>query len=191
MKKRDRDKTHAIENDSNFGPDLSNEEQDQHDTNLVDQVADKTTGAKPYESDNAVVQAKMRAAACQPKVVNDSIDPAEPSPTAKSPTFTSGGGGIDYEDYVVAYHLTMMLLQRTPLGNKFGAIQRVLWQAEDTGWLFDDVVVCNGNGMQAGISAKTDVHLNSNGFSDDFAKRAWTQYTSISDRTFNSGDLIC
>ena len=163
---------------------------------LAEKIVAKLTGAKPFESDCAMVDARINESSCNSQLLrpsNASNDAAvEPNiPTSKSPTFTSGGGGIDYEDYVVAYYLAMMLLQRMPLGSNFGTIERVLWQAEDTNWLFDDVVVCNASGQEAGISAKTDVHLNSNGFSDDFARRAWSQFRSESGRTFADGDLIC
>ena len=173
------------------------EENHEQEFDLAKQIVAKATGVEPYESDKMEVDARLRDSTTKPHMVSsmreaETMDSASENLTSRSPTFLSGGGGFDYEDYVVAYYLAMMLLQRMPLGAKFGLVERVLWQAEDTGWdFFDDLVLISGTGLQAGISAKTDEHLNTSGFEKGFVSRAWAQFDSTVEREFNEGDLIC
>lgn len=192
MKKPNRKAPNSLEAAQSTESDRAREDQSSNDQAMVEQIIGKATGATPYESDNTAVRASMLEASGEPRIV-DPLAESDGNNIApsKSPTFTSGGGGFDYEDFVAAYYLAMMLLDRRPLGNEFGGIQSVLWQAGDIGWLFDDVVVCGDSESQAGISVKTDAHVNSNGFSTDFVKRAWAQYKSTCGRTFASDDLIC
>ncbi len=91
----------------------------------------------------------------------------------KAPTYLTGGGGFNFEDAIAAYHLILMLAERHPFDNAFGLIVQIKWQGSDSGWQLDDLVLVGSHGHEAGISIKSESHLKSTGFSEDFSKRCW------------------
>src|ERR1700693_2567355 len=56
--------------------------------------------------------------------------------------YSTGGGGANFEDYVGAYYLSMMLLRATPLGQSAAAVAReVQFQSLYRGEPVDDLRV--------------------------------------------------
>src|SRR6516164_4427841 len=63
----------------------------------------------------------------------------------KAPVRVTGGGGCIYEHLVAARFLLDLLGGTNALGVDFGRITRIHWQARDSGWLADDLVIaCKG-----------------------------------------------
>lgn len=113
-------------------------------------------------------------------------------PTKRASTFLTGGGGFGFEDAVAAYYLVMMLGERIPLGNQLGAPTKTMWQASESEWDLDDLVICGQSNYEAGISIKSSAHLKTTGFSKDFVERCWRQFRGESGRQFDlDGDLLC
>jgi hypothetical protein len=59
----------------------------------------------------------------------------------KAPVQVTGGGGFRYENSAAARFLLNLLGGTNGLGVDFGQITRIDWQARDSGWLTDDLVI--------------------------------------------------
>src|SRR5262249_16521467 len=59
----------------------------------------------------------------------------------KAPVQATAGAGFRYEDAVAARFLLDLLGGTNALGVDFGRITRIDWQARDSGWLADDLVI--------------------------------------------------
>jgi hypothetical protein len=70
--------------------------------------------------------------------------------------------------------------QTHTLGMKhFGKVVRLDWQARDSGWLFDDLVITSALGAKprtAAISVKSGQQVNVRGFPGDFVKTLFTRH---------------
>jgi hypothetical protein len=113
----------------------------------------------------------------------------------KAPVQASGGAGFRYENAVAARFLIDLLNGTNSLGLDFGHVRRVDWQARDSGWLADDLVVtciCSGEDRAAGISIKSAQQVTRGGFPSDFVAVAWAQWLGFkTDRKFRgSNDAI-
>ena len=67
--------------------------------------------------------------------------------TRRAPVQVTGGAGFRYENSVAARFLLDLLGGANALGVDFGRITRIDWQARDSGWLADDLVIaCRTSG---------------------------------------------
>jgi hypothetical protein len=113
----------------------------------------------------------------------------------KAPVQLTGGAGFHYEDPVAARFLLDLLAGSNALGVDFGRIVRLDWQARDSGWLADDLVVtCKHSSGEraAGMSIKSAQQVTRAGFPQDFVETAWAQWLGIkTDRKLrDSSDAI-
>ena len=113
----------------------------------------------------------------------------------KAPVQLTGGAGFRYENPVAVRFLLDLLAGSNALGVDFGRIVRLDWQARDSGWLADDLVVTckqsSGN-RAAGISIKSAQQVTRAGFPHDFVEIAWAQWLGVkTDRKLrDSNDAI-
>ena len=80
---------------------------------------------------------------------------------------------------VAARFLLDLLAGTNNLGGDFGRINRIDWQARDSGWLADDLVVSCSHpegDRAAGISIKSHQQVTRNGFPAEFVEIAWRQW---------------
>ena len=113
----------------------------------------------------------------------------------KAPVQLTGGAGFRYENSVAARFLLDLLSGTNALGVDFGRIIRIDWQARDTGWLADDLVITcqtSGGDRTAALSIKTSQQVTRAGFPHDFVEIAWAQWLGIkTDRKLrDSNDAI-
>jgi hypothetical protein len=98
----------------------------------------------------------------------------------KAPVGNTGGGGFSFENAVAARCMLDLFGQTHALGMKsFGKIVRLDWQARDSGWLLDDLVVTSQIAAccrSAGISMKSGQNVTVQGFPADFVTTAWSQW---------------
>jgi hypothetical protein len=114
----------------------------------------------------------------------------------KAPTGNTGGLGFSFENSVAARFILDLFGQTHTLGMKdFGKVVRLDWQARESGWLFDDLVITSALGAKsrtAAISVKSGQQVTVKGFPGDFVKTGWSQW--FSDGTGRSiartGDVI-
>lgn len=96
----------------------------------------------------------------------------------KAPASLTGGAGCRFEDYVAArFHLDS-LAGTNSLGSGFGRITQVDWQAQDGGWLADDLYVsCEVSSTQPeiGLSIKSDRQVTKTSFPKEFVAICWSQ----------------
>ena len=59
----------------------------------------------------------------------------------KAPVRSTGGSGYNFEDQCAAYLAVDLLGGRQFLGTDVGAINRIDFQAQESDWLFDDLVL--------------------------------------------------
>jgi hypothetical protein len=101
----------------------------------------------------------------------------------KAPVQATGGAGFRYENAVAARFLLDLLGGTNALGVDFGRITRIDWQARDSGWLADDLVIAckpsGGDRRTAALSIKSSQQLTRAGFPGDFVKIAWAQWLGI------------
>lgn len=122
--------------------------------------------------------------------------PAKPSVKKKAPVGNTGGGGFSFENTVSARFMLDLIGQTNALGRKaFGQVVRLDWQARESGWLFDDLVVTFQNASSrrtAGISIKSGQKVTTQGFPPDFIATAWSQWFADStNRTFaGTADVV-
>lgn len=72
-----------------------------------------------------------------------------------------------------------LLQSRSSLGAEWGAVVRVTWQARESGWLADDLVLaCQRGDLEStvALSLKRNRQVTSAGFPDVFRKLAWDQW---------------
>jgi hypothetical protein len=115
--------------------------------------------------------------------------------TQKGPVYGTGGAGHQFDDHVAARFLVDLLSASNTLGESFGQVTAIQWQARDTGWLFDDLVVESSTvdgGRSASISVKSGRYLNQSGFPADFVQTAWEQWHGVNTprRLKGSRDVI-
>jgi hypothetical protein len=98
----------------------------------------------------------------------------------KAPVQATGGAGFRYENAVAGQFLLDLLGGTNALGVDFGRITRIDWQARDTGWFADDLVItCSdlaGDRRTAALSIKSAQQVTRVGFPEDFVKIAWAQW---------------
>jgi hypothetical protein len=113
-------------------------------------------------------------------------------PKKKAPVQVTGGGGFRYENSAAARFLLDLLSGTNSLGAEFGRVTRVDWQARDTGWLADDLVItcAHPDGERtAGVSVKSAQQVTAGGFPKDFVEIAWAQwFGSGTNRKLSGGD---
>lgn len=113
----------------------------------------------------------------------------------KAPVGNTGGSGFSFENSVAARFMLDLLGQTHTLGAKgFGKVVRLDWQARDSGWLLDDLVVTSqlhAHRRSAGISIKSGQKVTVRGFPPEFSRTVWAQWFSQqTTRTFaRSGDV--
>lgn len=61
--------------------------------------------------------------------------------TEKAPVALTGGAGFEFHDCVAARFMIDLLHGRCSLGAEWGAIVKVAWEARESGWLADDLVL--------------------------------------------------
>jgi hypothetical protein len=99
----------------------------------------------------------------------------------------TGGGGYDFEDEVAAGLLVAMLSRGFPLGADEGYPVQLDWQVKEGGWHLDDLLLRLKQAEEeaaCAISVKSNVQLNSNGFSGSFVQDAWDQWRGDSSNPF-------
>jgi hypothetical protein len=77
----------------------------------------------------------------------------------KAPAKLTGGAGFRYEDLVAARFFLELLGGTNALGQDFGKVARVDWQARDADWLADDLAVtsnASSGKRAAGLSIKSN-----------------------------------
>ena len=99
----------------------------------------------------------------------------------KAPVGLTGGEGFRFENCVAARFLVDLLGGTNSLGNEFGRVVRVDWQARDAGWLADDLAItCKpigpGGDRSAGLSIKSDRQVTASGFPLNFVAAIWAQW---------------
>jgi hypothetical protein len=102
----------------------------------------------------------------------------------KAPVGLTGGEGFRFENSVAARFLLDLLGGTNSLGDDFGRVDRVDWQARDAGWLVDDLAITckltgTGDDRAAGLSIKSDRQMTAAGFPAGFAKTLWEQWLGI------------
>ncbi len=117
------------------------------------------------------------------------------SPSAKAPVSLTGGRGFRFENEVAARLLLDMLGATNVLGDKFGTIARLDWQARESGWLADDLVAScetSAGPRVAALSLKSGQSVTNNGFPNEFVEIAWQQWKqNDTEREFQkSNDVI-
>lgn len=75
--------------------------------------------------------------------------------TEKAPVALTGAAGSEFEDCVAARFLIDLLQSRSSLGAECGAVVRVTWQARESGWLADDLVLACQRGDPATPTVNT------------------------------------
>lgn len=97
----------------------------------------------------------------------------------KAPVELTGGAGFRYEDHVGARFLLDLLSGTNSLGSDFGKVLRIDWQARESGWFADDLVISfntAGGDRTAGFSIKSHKQVTESGFPDNFIDIAWAQW---------------
>jgi hypothetical protein len=104
-------------------------------------------------------------------------DGGEEAPAERSvwPTFTTGGGGFEFEDLIGGWFAAALLAGASPLGTAGGVPASVRFQTSWAGWKLDDLLVL-GDGDQApqwSASAKAYDMLGGSKLSEEFVEQAW------------------
>ncbi|TAJ91164.1 MAG: hypothetical protein EPO41_16215 [Reyranella sp.] len=72
------------------------------------------------------------------------------------------------------------------VGAEFGRVEQADWQARDTGWLLDDLLIScktiDGTKRAIGLSYKSNRQLTRSGFPEDFVELAWGQWLGVDGR---------
>jgi hypothetical protein len=101
-----------------------------------------------------------------------------------APAKLTGGAGFRYEDQVAARLLLDMLGGTNSLGEAFGRIVHLDWQARDAGWHVDDLAVRSVAGTTeraAGLSIKSDRQVTASGFPQHFVTAVWEHWLGLGD----------
>jgi hypothetical protein len=100
----------------------------------------------------------------------------------EAPAKLTGGAGFYFEDHVAARFLLDLLGGTNSLGQDYGRVMTIDWQARDAGWLLDDLATsCEAREGEraAGISIKSHRQVTEAGFSGSFVEAAWEQWLGI------------
>ena len=111
-----------------------------------------------------------------------------------APTALTGGAGFSYEDQIGAYFILHMLAGRQPLGPDYGTIHAVHFQARESEWLLDDLLVelqTHDQKHSLAISAKRRRQVTRKRFPADFVQTVWEQWLGRTSACFVKGrDLL-
>jgi hypothetical protein len=109
--------------------------------------------------------------------------PNRRSRTTAAPVTVTSGEGFRFEDHIAARVLLDALLAMPPVEAALGQFRRLHWQARDTGWELDDLVLETGpateEGREAAISIKLDRQVTEQGFPPDFVRILWRHYLGV------------
>ena len=112
----------------------------------------------------------------------------------EAPVTLTGGRGFDFEDAVAAFFELQMITAGKYLGGEYGQIVNLEFQARDSGWLLDDLVVSFRSDdviRHLAISIKSNQQVTRNGFPSDFVHQAWEQWLGVGPGVFQEGrDLL-
>jgi len=101
---------------------------------------------------------------------------------------STGGGGYQFEDKVLAWWCLHMLAGRSPLDAKLGPPTKIQLQARPDGWLLDDMVVefsSPAGTVRAAVSVKSDRVVKRTGAPADFVEDCWNLHLSPGATGFN------
>lgn len=102
------------------------------------------------------------------------------NPSVVSP-FATGGGGVEFEKYVGAYYLALLLLDAIPFGLPAGAIREVEFQRAYVGEPLDDLIVraeLPGSTAKLALQVKRDFSFGAqNAVFQEVAAAAWNTFT--------------
>jgi|SRR6478609_7367775 len=110
--------------------------------------------------------------------------------TEKAPVALTGGAGFEFDDCVAARFMIDMLQARCSLAPELGAVVGIAWEARESGWLADDLVLScrQANLVSAvGLSLKRNRQVNSARFPEDFRTLAWEQWDGKAGATAVNG----
>jgi len=111
-----------------------------------------------------------------------------------APPEVTGGKGFEYADQVAAWFLLQMLAGRQPLGSNYGTITSVHFEARESGWFLDDLLVNlleSGSEHSFAVSVKRRRQVTRSGFPRDFVRSVWEQWLDTRPECFERGrDLL-
>jgi energy-coupling factor transporter ATP-binding protein EcfA2 len=96
-----------------------------------------------------------------------------------SPPKVTGGGGFGFEDKVVAYFLTCLLVDEPPLDARFGTIRRIDFQTRVDGWHLDDILLTLSSGSEThrcALSVKSNQQFSVGSAPSEFVLAAWETF---------------
>lgn len=99
----------------------------------------------------------------------------------------SAGGGYIFENEVVAYFLTHLLVGRSPIEHLAGLIEGIEVQRPAEIWHLDDLILTlesRGKAYRVAFSIKSNPQFDTNGFPEDFIREAWEQFLQHSSTEF-------
>jgi hypothetical protein len=98
-----------------------------------------------------------------------------------SPPKATAGEGFNFEDYVVAHFLILLLNQKSPFSQDFGYVTRLDFQTETLGWFLDDLLVTLKSHNQTkrwAISIRSSPQFTAKSAPPDFTRAIWSQFLS-------------
>ncbi|QDT41781.1 NACHT domain protein [Gimesia alba] len=98
-----------------------------------------------------------------------------------TPSKITAGEGFDFEDYVVAHFLILLLLQKAPLNPDYGFVSRLDFQTKTLGWFLDDLLITlkSPSGIKRwALSIKSNTQFSSKKAPQDFTRAIWQQFLS-------------
>lgn len=105
-----------------------------------------------------------------------------------TPTELTSGKGFDFEDLVGAWLTTYMISSAHFIPHESTLIKSIHFQAGNSGWIFDDILVEFSNGKQdfkLALSVKSNKQFTSQKAPDDLVEDIWKQF--LTEKTpFNS-----
>jgi len=111
-----------------------------------------------------------------------------------APPELTGGKGFEYADHVAAWFMLQMLAGRQPLGPDYGTVTGVHFEAKESGWLLDDLLMGlseRGREHSFAVSVKRHRQVTRNGFPQDFVRAVWEQWLHPRPECFERGrDLL-
>jgi len=105
-----------------------------------------------------------------------------------APTKSTGGGGFEFDDKVIAFFMCYILLNRPPLHRSFGVIAKISLQVRVDGCLADDILLRLKNGEKekfCAFSIKSNTQFSKTSAPSEFVQDAWEQYLGEIDSDFN------
>jgi hypothetical protein len=101
---------------------------------------------------------------------------------------STGGGGYNFEDNVVAYFLSCLLSGHSPFSQVPGTITAVDFQVRVDGWYLDDTLltlIWQGETSNVALSFKSNSQFTQKTAPQDFVRAAWEQYLHIGTNRFD------